>query len=270
MFASTYIWAKVIGHLEKTLSDATVSEWLGDAELIELTHDRLILYAPQESRQEIIRKRCAPYIQEALEELFQLRADLVVWGDDELDAYRQMHKGDASASFDPQLSFESYVTTPANQTAVKIAQAAANDPGSELYNPLLIYGPAGTGKTHLLYAIANRIKAVHPGKKVVYIHGDQFANELVNAARNGTIAAFNHKYRQDLDVLLIDDIQFFAGKEVIQEVFYYLFTYLYEHKKQIVMTADRVPGDIAAFADWLRGTLDSVIKVGLSPLDRET
>ena len=157
MYAAAYIWAKVIGDLERKLSEITVNAWLDDAELVELKDDQLIVYSPSDFRQEIIRERCAPYIQESLEDLFHIKAKLVVWGDSELHNFREEKKHTDSIYFNPQFSFDSFVTGESNQIAVKIAQAAANNPGSEVYNPLFIYGPPGVGKTHIQYAIANHI-----------------------------------------------------------------------------------------------------------------
>lgn len=270
MYSATYIWAKVLCDLERKLSEITVSAWLDDAELVELNDEQLIVYSPSDFRQEVIRERCGPYIQESLQDLFHIKAKLVVWGDSELHNFREEKRNTDSVCFNPQFSFDSFVTGESNQIAVKIAHAAANNPGSEVYNPLFIYGPPGVGKTHLQYAIANYIKEVHPDKKVVYIRGDQFTNELVSAIRNGKTAEFKHKYRHDLDVLLIDDIQFIAGKESTQEEFFHTFNELYEHKKQIVMTADRKPGDMATLEDRLRGRFGEGIMVGISPPDPDT
>lgn len=270
MYSATYIWSKIIGDLERKLSEITVSAWLDDAELVELNDEQLIVYSPSDFRQEIIRERCGPYIQEALQDLFHLKAKLVVWGDSELHNYREKKKEIDPVFFNPQFTFDSFVTGESNQIAVKIAQAAATNPGSEVYNPLFIYGPPGVGKTHLQYAVANHIRQLHPDLNVVYIRGDQFTNELVNAIKNGKTAEFKNKYRHDVDVLLIDDIQFIAGKESTQEEFFHTFNQLYECKKQILMTADRKPGDMVTLEDRLRGRFGEGIMVGISVPDPDT
>lgn len=269
MYAMAYIWAKVLCYLERQLSEITVSAWLDDAELVALKDGRLILYSPSEFRQEIIREKCAPYIEEALRALFQMKARLVVWGDSELHQYREDKRKDP-IHFNPQFTFDSYVTGQSNQIAVKIAQAAASDPGNEVYNPLFIYGPPGVGKTHLLYAIANQIQKGFPDRKIVYIKGDQFTNELITAIRNGKTEAFKQKYRHQPDVFLIDDIQFIAGKESTQEEFFHTFNELFERRRQIVMTADRKPGDMVTLEERLCGRFGEGIMVSISPPDRET
>ena len=270
MYSAAYIWAKVIGDLEDKLSQIVVSAWFDDAQVVEFTDEKLILYSPSDFRQDVIRERYAPYIHQALQELFHSNAKLVVWGDSEMNAFRQKQKETDPVRFNPQFSFDSFISGPSNQIAVKIAQAAARDPGSEVYNPLFLYGPPGVGKTHLLYAMANYIRAADPEKQVVYIRGDQFTNELVNAILTGTTAAFKQKYRRDPDVLLIDDIQFIAGKESTQEEFFHTFNELFEHRKQIVMAADRKPADMVTLEARLRGRFGEGILVGISPPDPDT
>ena len=269
MYAAAYIWAKVISHLEQQLSEVTVSAWFDDAELIELNEERLIIYSPSDFRQEVIRTRFTGYIQDALTELFHLDVKFEIWGDRELHAFMEKKNGQDPFFLNPHLNFDTYVTGDANQMAVKIAQAAANDPGNEIYNPLFFYGPPGVGKTHLLYAIANHIHTLWPDKKVVYIRGDQFTTELVTAIQTGKTAEFKKKYRQDLDVFLIDDIHFIAGKESTQEEFFHTFNQLYEHRKLVVMTADRKPGDMATLEDRLRGRFGEGIMVAIAPPDRQ-
>jgi len=269
MYATAYIWAKALNYLEQQLSEITVSAWLDDAELVELKDNQLILYSPSEFRQEIIREKCAPYIENALLEIFQMKVKLVVWGDAELHQYKEDKKKDP-IHFNPQFTFDSYVTGECNQIAVKIARAAANDPGNEVYNPLFLYGPPGVGKTHLQYAIANHIQEMYPDKKIVYIKGDQFTNELVTAIRNGKTEEFKRKYRHEPDVFLIDDIQFIAGKDSTQEEFFHTFNELFERHKQIVMTADRKPGDMVTLEERLSGRFGEGIMVSISPPDRDT
>ena len=269
MYATAYIWAKVLSYLEKQLSEITVSAWLDDAELVMLDETQLVLYSPSEFRQEIIREKCAAYIEDALREVFQMRVKLVVWGDSELHRHKE-NKQKCPVPFNPQFTFDNYVTGESNLIATKIAQAAANDPGNDVYNPLFIYGPPGVGKTHLLYAVANHVQAAFPEKNIVYVKGDQFTNELVTAIRTGTTESFKRKYRYEPDVFLIDDIQFIAGKESTQEEFFHTFNELFEGHRQIVMTADRKPGDMATLEDRLRGRFGAGIMVAISPPDRDT
>lgn len=269
MYAAAYIWAKVINHLEQQLSEVTVSAWFDDAELIELNEHELIIYSPSDFRQEVIRERFSKYVQDTLKEQFHLDAKLVVWGDRERHDFLEKQSAAEPYLLNPQFSFDTYVTGDSNQMAVKIARAAAKDPGNEFYNPLFFYGPPGVGKTHLLYAIANHIHQNMPDKKVVYIRGDQFTNELVQAIQHGKTAEFKQKYRHEPDAFLIDDIHFIAGKESTQEEFFHTFNALYERNKLVVMTADRKPSDMATLQERLRGRFGEGIMVAITPPDRD-
>ena len=224
MYSSAYVWAKVLSHMEERLTPITVSAWFDDAEVVELTEDRLIIYSPSDFRRDIIRTRGAQYIQEALKEIFNSDARLDVFGDEELDAYRSKGKKPTSMDFNPQFSFENFVVGPSNRFAHGAAIAVSNTPG-QVYNPLFIYGPPGVGKTHLLYAIANGIRSNNPDANIVYIKGDQFTIELIAAIQSGKNIEFRNKYRE-ADLFLIDDIQFIAGKESTQEEFFHTFNKL--------------------------------------------
>ena len=268
MYASAYVWAKIINYLEERLSAVTVSAWFDDAEVVELNEEHLILYSSSDFRREIIRRRCTDYIQDALKEIFNSDAKLLVFGDSELDAYKSKGKQNTSMDFNPQFSFDNFVVGPSNRFAHGAAIAVSNNPG-QVYNPLFIYGPAGVGKTHLLYAIANGIRKNNPSAKIVYIKGDQFTNELISAIQSGKNIEFRSKYRE-ADLFLIDDIQFIAGKESTQEEFFHTFNTLYEEHKQIVMTSDRKPSDMLTLEDRLKTRFEWGLLADIQPPDYET
>ena len=157
---------------------------------------------------------------------------------------------------------------PSNKLAYSAAHAVAERPGAN-YNPLFIYGDSGLGKTHLLYAIAHGLKQNHPDAKIVYIKGDDFTNELVASIREGKNAEFREKYRQ-ATLLLVDDVQFIAGKEQTQEEFFHTFNSLYEAGKQIVLTSDRPPREMTKLEDRLRTRFEWGLMVDVTPPDYET
>ena len=268
MFSSAFVWAKVLSYMEERLGDIAVSTWFDDAEVIELTEDHLILYTPSAFRQEIIRNRCTDYVQDALKEVFNSNAKLIVYGDKELDAHRSKGKNSTSLEFNPQFNFDNFVVGPSNSFAHGAAIAVSKNPGS-VYNPLFIYGPPGVGKTHLLYAIANGIRKQNPEANIVYIKGDQFINELIEALQSGKNVEFRSKYRE-ADLFLIDDIQFIAGKNSVQEEFFHTFNKLYEENKQIVMTSDRKPSDMLTLEDRLRTRFEWGLLADIQPPDYET
>ena len=268
MYASAYVWAKVLGYLEERLSAITVSAWFDDAEVVELTEEHLIIYSPSDFRREIISRRCTEYIQDALMEIFQSNAKLIVFGDEELNTYKSKDTKTSSMDFNPQYTFDNFVVGPSNRFAHSASIAVSKNPG-QVYNPLFIYGPPGVGKTHLLYAIANGIRKEKPDANIVYIKGDQFTNELIAAIQNGKNIEFRNKYRE-ADLFLIDDVQFIAGKESTQEEFFHTFNKLYEEHKQIVMTSDRKPSDMLTLEDRLKTRFEWGLLADIQPPDYET
>lgn len=268
MYSSAYVWAKVLSHMEERLGAVTVSAWFDDAEVVDLNENNLILYSPSDFRREIIRRRCTDYIQDALKEVFNSDAKLMVFGDEELNTFKQKGKSVSSMDFNPQFTFDNFVVGPSNRFAHSAAIAVSKTPG-QVYNPLFLYGPPGVGKTHLLYAIANGIRKENPNANIVYIKGDQFTNELIAAIQNGKNIEFRSKYRE-ADLFLIDDVQFIAGKESTQEEFFHTFNKLYEEHKQIVMTSDRKPSDMLTLEDRLKTRFEWGLLADIQPPDYET
>ena len=268
MYSSAYVWAKVLSHMEERLGAVTVSAWFDDAEVVELNEHNLILYSPSDFRREIIRRRCTDYIHDALKEIFNSDARLLVFGDEELNARKTKGKSPTSMDFNPQFTFDNFVVGPSNRFAHSAAIAVSKTPG-QVYNPLFIYGPPGVGKTHLLYAIANGIRKDNPDANIVYIKGDQFTNELIDAIKNGKNIEFRSKYRE-ADLFLVDDIQFIAGKESTQEEFFHTFNKLYEEHKQIVLTSDRKPDDMLTLEERLRSRFLWGLIADINPPDYET
>ncbi len=268
MYSSAYVWAKVLSWMEERLGSVTVSAWFDDADVVELNEQQLILYSANEFRREIIVRRCTEYIQDALREIFNSDAKLIVFGDEELEAYKSKDVQKTTMDFNPQFNFDNFVVGPSNRFAHGAAIAVTKQPG-QTYNPLFIYGPPGVGKTHLLYAIANGIRKIQPDANIVYIKGDQFTNELIAAIQSGKNIEFRSKYRE-ADLFLIDDIQFIAGKESTQEEFLHTFNKVYEEHKQIVMTSDRKPGDMLTLEDRLRTRFEWGLQASIEAPDYET
>jgi len=268
MYSSAYVWAKVLSYLEEQLGAVVVSATFDDAEIVELNENNLIIYSPNDFRQDVIRRRYAAYIQDALRDIFNSDAKLLVFGDEELSAFRQKGKSGSSMDFNPQFTFDNFVVGPSNRMAHSASIAVTKTPG-QVYNPLFLYGPPGVGKTHLLYAIANGIRKANPDANIVYIKGDQFTIELVEAIKNGKNVEFRNKYRE-ADLFLIDDIQFIAGKEFTQEEFFHTFNTLFENHKQIVMTSDRKPSDMSTLEDRLRTRFEWGLIMDIQPPDYET
>lgn len=169
--------------------------------------------------------------------------------------------------YSPEYNFDNFVVGSSNNQAYHMARSVATSP-AKIANPLFIYGSPGLGKTHLLYAITKEIAEHHPDFKIIYTKGEDFTNELIKSLATKTPILFREKYR-NADVLLVDDIQFIAGKEGIQEEFFHTYETLYEAGKQIIVTSDRLPKDIKALAERLRSRFEHGIIVDVQPPDLE-
>ncbi len=168
----------------------------------------------------------------------------------------------------PDFTFDTFVEGKSNQLAKAAARQVADNPG-RAYNPLFIYGGVGLGKTHLMHAVANAMKARRPEARVAYVHSERFVGDMVRALQHNTIADFKQAYRT-LDALLIDDIQFFAGKERSQEEFFHTFNALLEGQQQVILTCDRYPKEVTGLEERLKSRFGWGLTVSIEPPELET
>ena len=244
------IWSKVRELMKVDMTSTTINTWFDDVTPVSLDETQFIIYSPVRFKRDIVAARYVPFIQKALRELFSADFDVTVLTEDELDTFdSQDAKQDDFLPGTEEYTFERFVVGSSNKFAHAAARAVADSPGTS-YNPLFIHGASGLGKTHLLYAIAHTIHAAHPDYKIVYIKGDTFTNELIQAIREGRNTEFREKYR-GADVFLMDDVQFIAGRGSTQEEMFHTFNTLYEQKKQIVFTSDRPPKEMLRLEDRL-------------------
>ena len=271
MFASSYVWAKVLTHMENLLTDTVISTWFDDVEVVEMTEEKLVLSTAYDFRRDVIRDRCVPYIKSAMQELFHVNPDVEILTLDELAKKKAVTVPGQKPHFienNPQFTFDRFIVGPSNQFAHAAAVAVATK-SAEAYNPLFIHGPSGLGKTHLLYAIANTFYEKNPNANIIYIKGDQFTNELIQALQDGKNQEFRNKYR-NADLFLMDDVQFIAGKEATQEEFFHTFNNLYENHRKIVLTSDRPPSDLLRLEDRLKTRFEWGVLADINPPDYET
>ncbi len=269
MNSAADIWSKVLTLMEADMTATTIHTWFDDTVAVSLTEDKFLLHTPSEFKRDIIRSRYLPNIKNALRELFSAEFEIEVLGDAEMKRL-QTHSG-KEEGFLPgteEYTFERFVVGSSNKFAHAAAQNVAEHPAQN-YNPLFIYGESGLGKTHLLYAIAHRIHADHPDFRIVYIKGDAFTNELIQAIREGRNAEFREKFRA-ADVFLMDDVQFIAGKDSTMEEMFHTFNTLYENKRQIVFTADRPPKEMLKLEDRLKTRFEWGLIADIQPPDYET
>ena len=262
------IWPKVLSLMEGDMTATTINTWFDDATPVALDANRFVLHTPSNFKRDIIMARYLPVIQKALHELFSADFEVVVLGEGELEDFGKKKTDDVFLPGTEEYTFERFVVGASNKFAHAAAQAVAERP-AQTYNPLFIYGESGLGKTHLLYAIAHKIHQNHPDYRIVYIKGDSFTNELIQAIREGRNPEFREKYRS-ADVFLMDDVQFIAGKKQTQEEFFHTFNTLYESGRQIVLTSDRPPSEMTQLEDRLRTRFEWGLLVDVAPPDFET
>jgi len=269
MNSTSEVWGAVLALLEKDLTVTAMNTWFSDCEFVELKESMLVLHCPSEFRRNVILNVYMERIKDALKEIFGSGDfEIMVLTDDEYSDYAGEVKTSVDPFDDSRFTFDRFVVGPSNQLAHAAAKAVAGK-SSGTYNPLFIYGGPGLGKTHLLYAIGHELKRSRQDYRIVYIKGDEFTNELVNAIQSGKNTEFRNKYRY-ADLLMVDDIQFIAGKIQTQEEFFHTFNTLYEAGKQIVLTSDRPPKEMLRLEERLRSRFEWGVLVDIQPPDYET
>ena len=262
------IWQKVLDILSQQLTQTAMETWFLDCRPVELDDCRLILCTTNEFKQNILQTRFGDRIRAVLTDLFAADFDVLVITEDELPEINGQKQNNSLPPEMAAYTFDHFIVGNSNRFAHAAAAAVADNPG-KTYNPLFIYGNSGLGKTHLLMAIGNAIQDKDPKKAIVYIKGDEFTNQLVRAIKNGTTEDFRNKYR-NVDLLLVDDIQFIAGKQSTQDEFFHTFNSIYEAGGQIVITSDRPPIEMATLDDRLRTRFEWGLMADIQPPDLET
>ena len=268
MNSAAAVWTKVLALLENEMTSTTIKTWFDDVRAIALEESRFVICSPDPLNRDVIRQRYLPAVQKALRELFSADFEVLVLGEEELSSYSGDSNDNDFLPGTEEYTFDRFVVGSSNKFAHAAARQVADAPGKS-YNPLFLYGESGLGKTHLLYAIAHTIHQKHPDYKIVYIKGDTFTNELIQAIREGRNQEFREKYR-GADIFLMDDVQFIAGRDSTQEEMFHTFNTLYEAKKQIVFTSDRPPKEMMRLEDRLKTRFEWGLLVDIQPPDYET
>ena len=257
------LWQGVLGEAEIALSKANFSTWFKNTEIIDASETIAFIRVPntfikewfeKKYEKEIIKKcllRSLPHLQK-IEYVIGIKSKTETIFNEPAKTksvepapapffatIKTRGQGETAERLNPRYTFDNFVVGNSNRLAAATAQAVATKPGT-VYNPLFLYGGVGLGKTHLVQAIGNEILAKHPKKKIIYVSCERFTNDFVQSISNGKINEFKKTYR-DVDVFLVDDIQFLSGKEGTQEEFFHTFNTLHQGNRQIVITSDRVP-----------------------------
>ena len=269
MNSNTDLWNEILKLLSRDLSDTAINTWFGDCRVLEVQDNLLLIHCPSEYSRDIILGRYADLLKKALKELFGADFELSLLTTEEMEQYLAKHRGPSADPFgSEEFTFDRFIVGPSNKLAYAAAKAVGENQVKN-YNPLLIYGDSGLGKTHLIYSIAHAFRHTNPKSRIVYIKGDDFTNELVNSIQTGRNREFREKYRL-ADLLLVDDVQFIAGKVQTQEEFFHTFNTLYESGRQIVLTSDRPPKEMLRLEDRLRSRFEAGLLADIQPPDYET
>lgn len=263
-------WELCLQHLEHELNPQDIDTYIRPLRVRPEADGSLKLLAPNSFIRDQITNEYLERIRDILEHLGLNRESVTIHiGQARPGTPRvESHETRFVTGLDPNQNFSNFVQGKSNELGAAAAQQVAKKPG-RTYNPLLLYGGTGLGKTHLLHACGNLILKSSPRAKVLYLHSEQFINDMISALRQGTINDFKNYYR-NLDVLLIDDIQFFAGKDATQEEFFHTFNTLVEGQQQIILTCDRYPKEVKGIESRLRSRFGWGLTVAIEPPDFET
>ncbi len=281
------LWSKVTDTLKERIGPQNFDIWIKPIQLLSLEGERVEMEVPNRFFREWIHEHYSNHIKEAFTTLthksyqlhFRIKNDLAAKKMEKKEEeiplidqpFFQISHSPIKLPFNPKYTFDNFVVGASNQFAHAACLAVANLPAKN-YNPLFIYGGVGLGKTHLLHAIGNHLYEHHilpDFKKICYTSAEEFTNEMINSIRFEKMEEFRNKYRR-MDILLIDDIQFIAGKERTQAEFFHTFNSLYEARKQIVVTSDKFPKDIPNFEERLRSRFEWGLIADIQPPDMET
>lgn len=269
------LWRRCLERLEGDFSVEDLHTYLKPLQAVE-DAEGLRLLAPNEYTLDIVRAEFLPRIGTVLQHLagapVKLRLEVGTLTQRKARAAAaattQAEAEPFESNLDPHYTFESFVEGKSNQLGKAAATQVANNPG-RAYNPLLLYGGTGLGKTHLMHAAGNLMRAINPATRVMYLRSEQFVREMIHGLRTKSMDDFKRRFRA-VDALLIDDIQFFAGKDTTQEEFFHTFNALFEGKQQLIMTCDRFPKEVDNLEPRLKSRLGWGLSVAIDPPDFET
>ena len=272
------IWSDVLKIMRVELTEVSFNTWLKSINPIRITENEVILGVPNDFTRGILEGRYKNLIKNSIDEVTNenYKVELVIPGEnngydgeDKADPRQEVEESSHNNSrLNPKYTFDTFVIGGSNQFAHAASLAVAEAP-AKAYNPLFLYGGVGLGKTHLMHAIGHYIHSQRNDVKVVYVTSEKFTNELINSIREYRNEEFREKYR-NIDVLLIDDIQFIAGKEGTQEEFFHTFNALHEANKQIIISSDRPPKEIPTLEDRLRSRFEWGLIADIQAPDLET
>lgn len=277
------IWEAVLAYCKERVTETAYNLWIKIIEFSSFEVSTVTLCFPKPMYMDVVIPQYGGLIEEAFENVmgFKVKVNYICKEEEKEENNFKFSYQDEQHLEDyrnEQFTFENFIVGPSNRFAYAAAKAVASSPGSSLsngsdfrnYNPLFIYGNSGLGKTHILNAICHEVEKNFPDMNILYIRAEQFANEFVQALQNKTTDEFHAKFRNNIDVLLIDDIQFIAGKDATEEEFFHTFDTLVFNGKQVVLTSDRPPKDIQSLTDRLKSRFEDGLLADIQIPEYET
>ncbi|HHY83281.1 MAG TPA: chromosomal replication initiator protein DnaA [Clostridiales bacterium] len=268
------LWQKTLRLIRNEITDVSFDTWIKAIEPVSIKGDQLYLCVPNDFTKSILEGRYTSLISNAVKQVasrtYYITFVLTSEADKYMDKSKKADQEESSINslLNPKYTFSTFVIGNSNRFAHAASLAVAEAP-AKAYNPLFIYGGVGLGKTHLMHAIGHYILSNNKKAKVLYVTSEKFTNELINSIQTNKNVEFRNRYR-NVDVLLIDDIQFIAGKESTQEEFFHTFNALHEANKQIIISSDRPPKEIPTLEDRLRSRFEWGLITDIQPPDLET
>ncbi len=263
------VWNAVCEESKKYITEVGYNVWIKDLKPVEQRPGEFVVSIYSNYKKQIIEMNYLEILENCLKDVMGVPTKLkVLFADENGEIIENAEEEPEEGSFESNYTFENFIVGSSNRFAHAASMAVAEN-AVIIYNPLVIYGNSGVGKTHLMLAIKNRVSKLYPKKKIEYIRGEDFTNNLIMALRDGTIDEFRNRFRK-ADMLLMDDIHFIAGKESTMEEFFNTFNTLYQAGRQIVVTSDRPPKDIKTLDERIRSRFESGILADITPPDFET
>lgn len=272
------LWQNVLAYCKEKINETAFDLWLSPIEIMNFENGIAQLHFSNAFRKNTVVGQYGSLLDEAFEKICGFPVYVAYFSPEDFMTEAEKNRQDLFDLKNDTFTFDNFIVGPSNKFAYTAAKAIAADPGGQIskgrslsnYNPLFIYGNSGLGKTHILNAISYEVQRNYPDMKVVYIKTEDFANEFISCLGKKTVDEFHEKYRNNIDVFLVDDIQFIAGKTQTEEEFFHTFNSLVDNGKQVVLTSDRPPKEIQSLTDRLRSRFVSGLLADIQTPEYET